>query len=366
MKETIMELGVQALRNGEVAVVVMAGGQGSRLRAPVPKAMMELLTPSKMTLLEVQLRRVRKLERLYVIKKGIPVYILTSESTHSPISAYLMANDNFGVAHVVLVKQRQLPARFESGELCLADKGRVLAAPNGNGSIFQELRESGALAEMMRHGVKYIDIHPIDNALARPADPMLACAMVHEGGDVGVKVLKKLPKEKIGTLCKRAGKTVVIEYSEIPPGEEEAYKYGNSALHMYTVDLVDKAADAELPYHIAKKQEKILDHEGNQVMGDVRKFERFIFDAFEYAEKVVLVDAVREEEFAPIKNSSGAPVDSPETARDLLLNLHRKWATDAGMILEGSGPLEFLPETTYAGEGIAALAGKKVKLPGQI
>jgi UDP-N-acetylglucosamine pyrophosphorylase len=228
------------------------------------------------------------------------------------------------------------------------------------------LKESGALEDMKRLGVKYVDVHTIDNPLVKPADPMFAGVMAYEDAEVGVKVLTKLPKEKIGTVCKRKGKTVVIEYSEIPAGEEEAHKFGNSGMQMYSVGFLEKVADEDLPYHIANKQEKAIESDGNQVISPVQKFERFIFDSMEWANRVVLMPVVREEEFAPIKNSNGAPVDSPETARDLLLNLHRKWATDAGILLEGNGPIEFLPETTYAGEGLEKFAGKTIKLPAQV
>jgi UDP-N-acetylglucosamine pyrophosphorylase len=293
----------------------------------------------------------------------IPVYILTSESTHSPIAAYLIQKNNFGLRHVMLVKQRQLPARDPSGRFVLAEKHKVMAAPNGNGAVFQELKDSGALDEMKRLGVKYVDVHPIDNVLARPADPFFVGALIYEGADAAIKVIKKLPRERIGTLCIRNEKTVVIEYSEIPPGEEAAYQWGNTALQLYTVDVIERAAAAQLPYHVANKREKFINDDGQQVIGDVVKFERFVFDALEYCENVVLVECKREDEFAPIKNPSGAPADSPETARDLLLALHRRWAQSHEITLEGDGQFEFLPETTYDGEGLEKFVGFSFTLP---
>ena len=98
-------------------------------------------------------------------------------------------------------------------------------------------------------------------------------------------------------------------------------------------------------------------------MGDVRKFERFVFDALEYAENVVLFECKREEEFAPIKNPAGSEFDSPDTARDLVLALHKKWALEAGIKFEGEGTFEFRPETTYSGEGLEHLADSTLTLP---
>jgi UDP-N-acetylglucosamine pyrophosphorylase len=344
----------------------MAGGQGIRLRILFPKALKELDIPSKMTLLELNFRRIKKLLSLHRTQLGsldIPVYILTSDSTHSPIAAFLMQHNNFGLPSVMLVKQRQLPARTPDGEFVLSEKWKIMAAPNGNGAFFQELKESGALADMKRRGVKYVEIHPIDNALAKPADPLFLGALMYEEGDAAIKVLKKTPKERIGTMCRRRGKTIVVEYSEIPAGDEEAYTLGNTGLQIYGVDLIERAASESLPYHIANKKEKLIDGAGEQVIGDVQKFERFVFDALEYAENVVLFDCAREAEFAPIKNGYGAPTDSPDTAKALLLARHRAWAEKAGIRLQGVGDFEILPETSYDGEGLERFEGQTFTLP---
>ena len=370
--------GVDAIKNGEVGVCIMAGGQGSRLRAPVPKALMEFGLPSRMTLLELQIRRIKKLMSIFnnygQNVPSIPLYILTSESTHSAIAAYLAEHGNFGLDHIMLVKQPQLPARLidpndndsqnnSDGPFILSEKWKILASPNGNGAIFAALKDSGAIDDMKKRGVLYLDVHPIDNALVRPADPFMVGCMLYEGGDVAIKVIRKNPKEKIGTIAKRGDKTVVIEYSEIPDDQDQKFVWGNTGIHLYSLDVIERAANAELPYHIALKKENIINDKGEKIMAGVKKFERFIFDALEYAENTVLVECVREDEFAPIKNSPGSPVDSPDTALNLLVSLHKRWAIDAEIELEGEGILEFLPETTYAGEGIDTLLLSSITLP---
>ena len=44
----------------------------------------------------------------------------------------------------------------------------------------------------------------------------------------------------------------------------------------------------------------------------------------------------RDEEFAPIKNPEGVNEDSPNTARQLLYNLSKKWIEQAGGKLQGT------------------------------
>jgi len=58
------------------------------------------------------------------------------------------------------------------------------------------------------------------------------------------------------------------------------------------------------------------------------KFEQFIFDALPLANKVMVMETNRDEEFAPIKDKDG--VDSPMTARQALCDLNGTWLEKCG------------------------------------
>ena len=80
------------------------------------------------------------------------------------------------------------------------------------------------------------------------------------------------------------------------------------------------------------------------------KFELFYFDIFEETNKLGLFETVRNEEFAPLKNATGE--DSPDSAREYLKKLHRRWVEEAGIKLVGEGDVEISPRRSYNGEGL--------------
>ena len=77
-----------------------------------------------------------------------------------------------------------------------------------------------------------------------------------------------------------------------------------------------------------------------------------MFDIFPYLEDMALLRVNREEEFAPVKSRTGA--DSPETAKNLLLNLYKKWLVDAGITYEQleNKIVEISPLVSYSGENL--------------
>jgi UDP-N-acetylglucosamine/UDP-N-acetylgalactosamine diphosphorylase len=77
------------------------------------------------------------------------------------------------------------------------------------------------------------------------------------------------------------------------------------------------------------------------------KFELFIFDVLPLAERWTAVETSRREEFAPLKNATGA--DSPERVQQAISDLAGDWLTQAGVTVprrpDGSVavPLEISP-----------------------
>jgi UDP-N-acetylglucosamine/UDP-N-acetylgalactosamine diphosphorylase len=363
-RATLANQGMRALRDGKVAAFLVAGGQGTRLGHNGPKGIFDIGLPSRKSLFQLQAERILRLSRQ--AGKTIPWYIMTSEENHADTTAFFKERRFFGLSErdVFFFKQGEMPVVDAEGKILLASKGRLSMGPNGNGGCFLALAKSGALADMKRRGIEHVFFYSVDNALVRVCDPHFVGFAISEGTPAASKaVVKVQPEEKVGVLCLRNGKPSVIEYSEMT--EEQIYsktadgRYlydsANVAMHLFTRAFLETHAGASLPFHLAHKKIAHVDASGNTVTPsepNAYKFELFMFDLFPMAGSMAGLLVRREEEFAPVKNKDG--VDSPASARALLLDLHHKWAVAAGVSEEElKGKLvEISPLASYGGEGI--------------
>jgi UDP-N-acetylglucosamine/UDP-N-acetylgalactosamine diphosphorylase len=338
------ERGEELLRAGRVAVLVVAGGQGTRLGFSGPKGLFPLGPVSGRSLFELQAQKIRGARRRY--GAAIPWYVMTSRATDAPTRAFFAEHGCFGLPEsdvFFLCQGIVAPMDFE-GRLILEAPGRIAETPNGHGGAFQALADSGALADMARRGIRTISYYQVDNPLAPLADPVFLGLHDLEGAEMSAKVVRKLdPMEKVGVLASVDGRIGVVEYSEIDDHHRQlrdgtgqlVYWAGSIAIHAIEVDFarrVAATADELLPYHAAAKKIPFVDDEGRLVDPEKpngHKLERFLFDALPAASRVAILEVERSEEYAPVKNAEGN--DSPETARLALDRLVRGWLAAAGI-----------------------------------
>ncbi len=349
-------MGEDALRRGEVAALIVAGGQGSRLGFEKPKGMFSVGPVSGASLFQIHAEKLLALSRRY--RKPIPFLVMTSPATDDETRAYFEENRFFGLdpESVTFFRQGTMPSVCaRSHRLLLEQRGRLFLSPNGHGGTLTALDECEVLDAIRDRGVKHVFYFQVDNPLLRICDPAFVGRHIASRSEASSKVVfKESPGEKVGVFAVMEGRCGMIEYSDLPPelAEEREpdgtlrFRAGNPAIHLFSVDFLARVTGTGgLPYHVARKAVPHYDPERNELVDpgqepNALKFERFIFDALPLAERWLAVEARREEEFAPLKNATGA--DSPETVREAQLALHARWLAHAGIETRGH-PVEVSP-----------------------
>src|SRR5262249_44664659 len=239
--------------------------------------------------------------------------------------------------------------------------GRLALSPDGHGGTLTALRRSGLLDELRRRGVRHLFYFQVDNPLVQVADPaFLGHHIAHAPEASSNAVSKRGPGEKMGVCAAVDGGCTIIEYSDLP--EDLAAQTdehgrlllwaGSPAIHVFDLDFLARMTEGagRLPFHVARKKVPHVEPSGRQVEPEepnALKFERFIFDVLPMAERWTVVEALRGDEFSPVKNAEGD--DSPATARQALSDQAACWLAQAGARVplrpDGSAavPLEVSP-----------------------
>jgi len=371
--------GSEAITRGEVAALVVAGGQGTRLRCDQPKGMFEIGPVSNCTLFEIHAEKILARSRRHGGR--IPYLVMTSPATEAETKSFVAEKRYFGlpVEDVIFFCQGTMPAvDAANGRILQEAPGKLALSPNGHGGALPALRDHGLLDELRRRGVRHIYYFQVDNPLTKIADPLFVGQHILARSEVSSKVVPKLsPQDRVGNFVLVDGRCSMIEYINLPKELAEArdvdgrlrIRAANPAIHIFDLEFLRRMAEEKtaLPYHIARKCVKHWD--GKQVVEpkseNALKFEMFIFDLLPRADRWLLVETTHREEFAPLKNMQGP--DSPETVKAAMCNQARDWLAHAGIHVEprDDWPLEICPLFALDADEFAARvpAGEKVAGP---
>jgi UDP-N-acetylglucosamine/UDP-N-acetylgalactosamine diphosphorylase len=336
-------VGEDLLRQGRVACVVVAGGQGTRLGVDVPKGTFPIGPVSRKSIFELHIERIRALARRF--ETCIPLLVMTSPVNDSATREFFRSNNNFLLPEedLVFFVQGVMPAVDFAGRLILDAADHVFVNPNGHGGVMPALVESGAIAEMRRRGITDIFHCQVDNVLVKMAEPVFLGFHRETRAQMSSKVCRKRDAaEKVGVTVKRAdGRTAVVEYTCLT-GEQTRRMEGDGSLSLwaanlciywYTVDFAETVGrDVRLPFNLARKKIPCIDRDARRVEPTEPngiKFETFVFDAFPHAEKTFLMEVDRAEEFAPVKNMTGE--DSVDSAQLAMTERYARWLESGGV-----------------------------------
>ena len=388
------EAGLALISENKVGVVLMAGGQGTRLGSSDPKGCFDIGLPSHKSLFQMQGERIAKVQQLAQKQAGrdetptVPWYVMTSGPTRGPTEKFFKEKNYFGLSpeQVIIFEQGVLPCISNEGKILMESKGRVAVAPDGNGGIYNAMITSEVRSDMRKRGIEHIHAYCVDNCLVKVADPVFIGYAAYKDVDIATKVVRKrAAKESVGLIVEKDGKPDVIEYSEMSKEMAEAkdtqdrlkYRAANIVNHYYSFRFLNTIEDwmHTLPHHVAKKKIPYLDTETGESKKPEKangiKLEQFVFDVFPFLsmEKFACLEVDRKSEFSPLKNAKGTGEDDPDTSKKDILSQGADWLQTAGAIVVSQGEdsgVEVSPLISYGGEGLEYLKGREINAPAVI
>jgi UDP-N-acetylglucosamine/UDP-N-acetylgalactosamine diphosphorylase len=337
-----VETGKELISAGRVGAFVVAGGQGTRLGFEGPKGDLPISPVKNKTLFQIFAETIKAASKKY--NTAIPWYIMTSPPNYQQTLDIFQNNDYYGLnkKDIFIFQQGTIPNFDFDGKILLSDKATIACSPDGHGGSIPALYKSGAVDDMKKRGIEILSYWQVDNPLVKVFDPLFIGLHILDDAEISSKaVIKAHPKEKVGNFCLVDGKTTVIEYSDLPDKFAEkrnadgslAFELGSIAIHIINRSFIEKlnAGNSRLPFHKAIKKIPYVDSSGNLIKPEELngiKLECFIFDALPLATNSVILQTLRSEEFAPVKNATGP--DSPIVTRKMMAERWAAWLEAAG------------------------------------
>lgn len=322
--DTYKKAGMEAIEKGELALLLLAGGMGTRLGFDGPKGTYPI--EENKSIFECLFDNLRE----DIGDRQIPFFVMTSDKNDEATRSFFKEKNYFGYdpGLIYFFRQDMAPACDFDEKLLFESEDTPATSPNGNGGFFTSLLKAGYGDVFKEKGIRWLNVFGVDNVLARIADPAFLGAVITEHKSAAVKaVLKKNPSENVGVVCEKNGHPSIIEYFEL--GEKMAaqrdengellYCAGVTVNYLFNASILLSTAGRKMPVHKVKKKVPHIDEAGNFIKPEEPngyKFEILITDILEFFPDFLPVEVKREEEFAPVKNLHGA--DSVDTARKLL------------------------------------------------
>jgi UTP--glucose-1-phosphate uridylyltransferase len=207
-------LGLSALRKGEVALCVLAGGMATRMGGVV-KALVDALPGH--SFLDLRLCENAHLEQ--ISGHRVPLWLMTSEPTDQPIREALgpkLHADDLATFEQ-FVSLRLTP----EGDLFRDEHGEPSVYATGHGDLPDALRASGLLSRFVARGGRIVCIANIDN-LGATVDPAILGFHLAHGGPLTVELVDKVGSDRGGGPVRWNGRPIVTEEFRLPVGFDPA------------------------------------------------------------------------------------------------------------------------------------------------
>lgn len=98
---------------------------------------------------------------------------MTSDATRNPTIQFFKDRSYFQLdpQQFFFFEQEMIPCLTPEGKILMESKVKVARSPNGNGGLYEALKQSGALDDMSKRGIEYVFQYSVDNSLIKMADP---------------------------------------------------------------------------------------------------------------------------------------------------------------------------------------------------
>ena len=365
--------GHEAMVAGQVGVVLVAGGQGTRLGFPHPKGMFPIGPVSGNSLFQIHIEKILADSRRFGV--DIPLYLMTSPATHDETVEFLDSNDRFGLPRdrLTIFCQGTMPAVDDrSGKVLLESESHLALSPDGHGGMLAASDKSGVMADARRRGIRQLFYFQVDNPLVDICGLEFLGYHLLSGSQLSSQVIaKRDPLERVGNIVRlEDGRLLMVEYSDLPdrlaqkraPDGSMKIWAGSIAVHVMDLEFLERmaakaATDVDaLPFHTAHKKVAHIDTSGRTIQPgkpNAIKFERFIFDLMPAAANAIAVEVDPRLAFAPLKNAPGEKSDTPQTVKAQMVAQAKEWLARAGVAVADGvtveiGPLFARTETELA------------------
>lgn len=329
LQSTYLTSGINAIKNDKLCLLLLAGGQGTRLGFDKPKGAFNMGITKDLFIFQLLMEHTLDIVRLAGVY--IHMYIMTSDINYEDTITFFKEHEFFGYDpdYIHFFVQELNPATDFDGHILMNSKSSIALSPNGNGGWFSSMHRTGLLDNIFNSSFEWINVFAVDNVLQRIADPVFLGATIESGKMCGAKVVKKTnPEEKVGALCLQNSKPHVIEYYELSDAMmheknaagDLAYGFGVILNYLFPIHRLKETLDMKMPLHIVKKIIPYIDETGkliNPSSPNGLKYETLALDLIHEMDDCLVFEVDREKEFAPVKNKTG--IDSVDTARELLI-----------------------------------------------
>ncbi|CDW76463.1 udp-n-acetylglucosamine pyrophosphorylase [Stylonychia lemnae] len=418
-RENSIEMGYELIRDGQVAVIVLAGGTGARLGFDRSKGEYSLNLPSMKSIFQILLEKFLKAQMLAHNSKNLTdecqnckFMVMTNPLNHIEIQKFFEFNNYFGASKesIVFFEQQVLPIVNFDGKIIMEEPNKIVLAPNGSGAIFDAINNNIRVKEII-DSISYVQIIHVDNPISKVLDPLMIGFSQLRGNYVTVKACtqRKGYFPQGGLFVIKDQRFAIMDNQDLldlNTIRQEALE--NMNIFMLKADklseLCSNAENLSYLYYQDFHRHNYWDFKTMKLVKPLQnnayKFELRLTDMLPFVEPdkfgILLVN--REDEYAPViyadnlrtktyqtsntsfNNSTVSEMDSnkltigmnsynysetPQGAKDLIFQQSVRWLKNAGaQITSDYAHVEVDTLLSYDGEGLIEMAeGKKMPPP---